>query len=220
MGILDRVEHFPALQRLAGVRHAFIKRMAGIDVSHDKAEALRRLDAAHRAIRESLGMGGWPLVTAQQVHGNEVAAVDSPVTADVQFTGRDGLMTDQRGVLLGIYAADCCAVYLVDPVTPAIALLHSGKKGTESNIVGKAIDQMSDRFRTDPANLVVQLSPCIRPPHYEIDFAAEIRRQCRERGLVQIHDSGECTACDVQAYYSYRMEKGKTGRMVALLALA
>jgi copper oxidase (laccase) domain-containing protein len=66
---------------------------------------------------------------------------------------------------------------------------------------------------------VVQLSPCIRPPHYEIDFAAEIVRQCRELGVTAVHDCGVCTACDLARYYSYRAEKGRTGRMLAFLAL-
>ena len=78
---------------------------------------------------------------------------------------------------------------------------------------------MKEQFGSDPGDLVVQLSPCIRPPHYEIDFAAQIRQQCREAGVNQIHDSGVCTACDLNSYYSYRAEKGKTGRMLALLGL-
>ena len=66
----------------------------------------------------------------------------------------------------------------------------------------------------------MQLSPCIRPPHYEVDFAAEIVRGCQERGVENIHDSGACTACDLEQYYSYRVEKGRTGRMLAFLAMA
>src|SRR2546428_693711 len=82
-----------------------------------------------------------------------------------------------------------------------------------------AIKQRSDRFGSDSANIIVQLSPCIRPPNYEVDFAAEIVSQCRELGVKEIHDSGVCTACDLDRYYSYRAEKGKTGRMLALLGL-
>ena len=78
---------------------------------------------------------------------------------------------------------------------------------------------MVERFGSNPAELIVQLSPCIRPPHYEIDFAAEIIEQCRAQGVLQIHDSGVCTACDLHRYYSYRAEKGKTGRMLALIGL-
>jgi hypothetical protein len=190
-------------------------------------EVLKRLDAAHREIRNSVGLDEWPLFTAQQVHGDRIAVVDGPTlvlranfsAAFNEFRGCDGIISDQRGVVLGVYVADCCAVYIVDTKTPAIGLVHSGRKGTELNIVSKAIAQMIDRFGTDPADLVVQLSPCVRPPHYEADFAAEIVRQCCAVGVKAIHDSGVCTACHLDRYYSYRAEKGKTGRMLAVLAI-
>jgi copper oxidase (laccase) domain-containing protein len=97
--------------------------------------------------------------------------------------------------------------------------MHSGKKGTELGIVAKAITAMAAHFGSRASDLTVQLSPCIRPPHYEIDFAAEIVRQCREAGVAAVHDGGVCTACDLQRYYSYRAEKGRTGRMLAYLSL-
>jgi copper oxidase (laccase) domain-containing protein len=67
--------------------------------------------------------------------------------------------------------------------------------------------------------MIVQLSPCIRPPHYDVDFDSEIIRQCRALDVQHIHDSGACTACDLSRYYSYRAEKGKTGRMLAVIGL-
>jgi copper oxidase (laccase) domain-containing protein len=212
-------EQFPALSAIGVCRHVFTRRIPGIDVSLDKAEALRRLDAAHRQIRGSIGMGSWPLLTAEQIHGSKVAFVDAPVGGDKEFSGCDGIVTNQHGVALGIYVADCCAVYMVDLKTPAIGLVHSGRKGTELGVVTNAITQMVERFGSNPAELIVQLSPCIRPPHYETDFAAEIVEQCRVLGVTEIHDSGVCTACNLDRYYSYRAEKGKTGRMLALLAL-
>jgi copper oxidase (laccase) domain-containing protein len=220
VNLAAQVEHFPALAATGVCRHAFIKRIVGIEMSHNKAEALRRLDAVHREIRGSLGISERPFVTAEQVHGSDIAVVaDVPPSGDEHLSGYDGLITRQRDVALGIYVADCCAVYLVDPATPAIGLVHSGKKGSESDITGKAIDRMREVFGSAPEAMVVQLSPCIRPPHYEVDFAAQIREQCRARGVRQVHDSGICTACDLTAYYSFRAEKGKTGRMLALLAL-
>lgn len=212
-------EQFPALTAIAICRHVFTQRIPGIDVSHDKPEMLKRLGAAHREIRNAIGLGDWPLVTAQQVHGNKIAVADTSAKTEQEFHGCDGIVTNQRGVALGVYVADCCAVYIVDPKTPAIGLVHSGRKGTELAVVPNAITQMIDRFGSDPANMIIQLSPCIRPPHYEIDFAAEIIRQCRSLGVKQIHDCCVCTACNLDRYYSYRAEKGKTGRMLALLAL-
>jgi len=214
-------EQFPALSTVEICRHVFTRRIPGIDVSNDKAEVLKRLDAAHREIRRAIGVGDWPLFTAQQIHGNKIAIVDRCSRGPVgrEFPACDGIITNQRGVALGVYVADCCAVYIVDPKTPAIGLAHSGRKGTEFGVVTNAIRQMIERFGSNPAETIVQLSPCIRPPHYEVDFAAEIVRQCRAIGVKEIHDSGVCTACDLGRYYSYRAEKGKTGRMLALLGL-
>jgi copper oxidase (laccase) domain-containing protein len=215
-------EQFPALSAIGIYRHAFTQRIPGIDVSHDKAEVLKRLNAAHGEIRCAVGMGDWPLFTAQQIHGNKVAVIDNRHRGPAvgrEFRGCDGIITNQRCVALGIYVADCCALYIADPKTPAIGLVHSGRKGTEFGVVPDALTQMIDRFGSDPENMIVQLSPCIRPPHYEVDFAAEIIRQCRALGVKEIHNSGVCTACDPNRYYSYRAEKGKTGRMLALVGL-
>jgi copper oxidase (laccase) domain-containing protein len=213
------VEFFPALTGINVCHHAFIERVPGVDVSHDKAEALKALELIHREARSEIGMADWPLLTAQQIHGNKIAIVDRRIDHDQEFAGCDGLITNQRKIALGIHVADCCAVYIVDSKTPAIALVHSGKKGTELAIASRAIQQMREHFGSNSADLVVQLSPCIRPPHYEIDFAAKIVEQLRADGVKQVHDSGVCTACDVNRYYSYRAEKGKTGRMLALIGL-
>ena len=214
-------EQFPALSAVEICRHVFTQRIPGIDVSNDKAQMLKRLNAAHREIRRAISVGDWPLFTAQQIHENKIAIVEPYSRGPVgrEFPACDGIVTNQRGVALGVYVADCCAVYVVDPKTPAIGLAHSGRKGTELGVVTNAINQMIERFRSDPAEMIVQLSPCIRPPHYETDFAAEIIKQCRALGVRAIHDSGLCTACDLDRYYSYRVERGKTGRMLAVLGL-
>src|ERR1700681_2887035 len=230
----EAFERFDALTALPSCVHVFTRRIPGIDVSHGKAEALRRLDATHLEIRREIGMEDWPLLTAEQIHGDKIAIVDETVGSarcadrgrrsagflpDKEFAGCDGFITNLRGVAFGIHVADCCAVYIVDPIAPAIGLVHSGKKGTALGIVAKAIQQMKETFGSNPEKMIVQLSPCIRPPHYETDFAADIVAQCRAQGVKQIHDSGVCTACHTDLYYSYRAEKGKTGRMLALLGL-
>jgi polyphenol oxidase len=219
-------EQFPALSELGICPNGFAQRIPGIDVSQHKNEVLERLGAAHEEIRNAIGIGDWPMFTAQQVHGNKIAVIDGAVVsaADTgvdsrEFPACDGIITDQRGITLGIYVADCCAVYIVDPKTPAIGLVHSGRKGTDLGVVPNAIKRMIERFGSDPAAIIVQLSPCIRPPHYGLDFASEIIEQCRAFGVQQIHDSAVCTACDLGRYYSYRAEKGKTGRMLAVIGL-
>jgi copper oxidase (laccase) domain-containing protein len=203
------VERFPALEALEDVLHGFVLRVPGLDVRADREIALRRLDAFHEVARQ--------VRLAEQVHGNSVAVVTASSAAMSART--DALITCDPGVLLGIHVADCCAVFLVDPEQTAVALVHSGKKGTELNIVGAAVEKMASQFGTDPADLVAQLSPCIRPPHYEVDFAAQIVQDLKRSGLRHIFDCGEDTGADPAKYYSYRMEKGRTGRMLALLAI-
>ena len=211
------VETFPALDAIAGVRHGFTGRVPGLDVKMDRELALRQLDEHHVRARREMGLAGRTLVTAEQVHGREVAVVDAQTMAPVP--GADGLITASPDVCLGIHVADCCAVYLADPVRRVIALLHSGRKGSELAITAAAIARMRGDFGCDPADITVQLSPCIRPPQYESDFAALIVAQARAAGVHQVFDSGTCTGANADRYYSYRVERGKTGRMLALLAL-
>ncbi len=159
-------------------------------------------------------------VTAEQVHGNGVAvlAAGDPLP-ETPLPGVDGIVTNRFDLCLGIYVADCCAIFLVDPRQRAVGLVHSGRKGTDANILSVAVETMCQQFGTRPADLVTQLSPCIRPPWYEVDFAAQIVEQCRAVGVAQIADGGICTAANPDRYYSYRREKGCTGRMLALLGL-
>ena len=214
-----RAEQFPALSALSNVVHGFTLRVPGVEMSHDKVEALARLDGVHREIRSTHGLGHAPFITAQQVHGKRIGVVDNAMTVDKCFGACDGLITNQRDICLGIYVADCCAVYLVDPARLAIGLVHSGKKGTEHNVVANAIRSMAENFGSRASDIVVQLSPCIRPPHYETNFAGVILQQCRDLGVTASNDYGVCTACDLNRYYSYRAEKGRTGRMLAFLAM-
>ena len=209
------VERFPALEALEYVLHGFTLRVAGLDVRSDRGTALERLDSYHESVRKEFAPREARL--AEQVHGNSVAIVS--IGSPARSAGVDAIVTRDPGVFLGIYVADCCAVFLVDSKQRAIGLAHSGRKGTSSNIVGETVCCMSEEFGTDPDDVIAQLSPCIRPPHYEVDFAAEIVEQLVQSGIRRVFDSGENTASDLNKFYSYRMEKGQTGRMLALLAL-
>lgn len=120
--------------------------------------------------------------------------------------------------VLAIYVADCAAVWLYDKENCHRSLIHSGKAGTAGNIVSNTIKSMKKCLGVDPANLIAVISPCIRPPHYEEDIPTAIKAQLVEEGVPedQIHDSGLDTAADTKRFYSYRVEKGQTGRMLAL----
>jgi copper oxidase (laccase) domain-containing protein len=212
------IEFFPALTAIPGVIHGFTQRIPGVDVRVDRELALQRLEEVHAELRAEIGLGNRRCITGEQLHGATVAVVNASTDAPVPLV--DGLITTDPVVCLAVYVADCGPVYLVDPVKRVIALLHSGRKGTEQGITTVAIERMIAEFGCAAKDIVMQLGPCIRPPLYEIDFAAEILRQARGAGVRQVHDCGVCTGENVDRYYSYRVEKGRTGRMVAILALA
>lgn len=218
--LVAREQRFTALGAIAGVRHRFLLRQPGVEVEVDRVRAISNLAEHYRAGVEGMGFALSQVATAEQVHAVEIAEVCVPAGFGRPIAGVDGLITTRVGVLLGIYVADCCAVYIADRGGRAVALVHSGKKGTEGGIAPAAIAAMGD-LGIPPTDLVVQLSPCIRPPLYEADFAAAIRRDCLDAGVPagQLFDSGDCTGADLDRYYSYRVEKGRTGRMLALLGI-
>lgn len=202
-----------------GITSVFVGRVPGVSVVVDREEALERLSASHHQVLASTGLANKRFCYANQVHGREVAIVDAATPEAMPLGSADGLVTNDPGCVLAIYVADCCAVSIVDPVRKVIGLTHSGRKGSELDITGVAIDLMIERFGSQASDLIVDLSPCIRPPYYEVDFAEMIRESARKRGVGTIWDEGICTAAQNDLYYSYRLEMGKTGRMVSLLSI-
>jgi copper oxidase (laccase) domain-containing protein len=218
--VKDYIEVFPALSAYDAVAaHGFVQRIPDVEVSLSKPETVERLAPWHRRAVENLGFSSADYFTAEQVHGADITEVtsDSPRHAG----GVDGLMTATPGLMLGIHVADCGPVFILDPVRRAIALLHSGRKGTEQNISGRAIRMMAERWGSRPGDLIVQLGPCIRVPQYDVDFTSQILESCRAAGVPveQVHDCGTCTALKPDLYYSYRRDLGKTGRLLALLGI-
>lgn len=208
-------EVFAPLTATSGVRAAFVPRFAGIDVVADRAIALARLAPAHAEFLHRRGFDAGRLATAEQVHGARVAVAQEAVCHE----GADALVTARSDLVLGIYVADCAAVYLADRKGRAIGLVHSGRAGTEADIVTNAIVAMRENFGVSADDLIVEVSPCIRPPLYETDFAARIADQARAAGVRDVRDAGICTGRNTDRFYSYRMERGRTGRMLAVLAL-
>lgn len=218
-------EAFPflaPLNAIPGVRAAWVERVPGLEITGDRDEAMRQLRPVHEAAVADFAGESATWWRAEQVHGNGVAVVPESSTVAApdglpMVPGVDGLVTADAGSLLAIYVADCGAIWLADRKSGAIGLLHSGKKGTESGILGRALDVMRQRFGTRPEDVTAVLGPCIRPPDYEVDFAAEISRQAARSGVGNFIDCGLNTASDPSRFYSYRKELGKTGRMMAMI---
>src|SRR4030095_11378649 len=88
------VEFFPSLTELSVVRHGFVGRVAGIDVATDRAEALSRLEAAHRTFRADLGFAADSFATTEQIHGAGLAVIDQALSGERWLAGAGGLITN------------------------------------------------------------------------------------------------------------------------------
>ena len=196
----------------------FITRIPGVSTTTDRNAVIAALTPAHEAVLAEGGIAPKMLRRAQQVHGNKVALVGD-IGCSYPVEGVDALFCGGKAdCCLGIYVADCAAVWIYDTVSQSRALVHSGKLGTQQNIVGETLKAMYKILGVQAADCIAVISPCIRPPHYEVDIASMIRQELEEAGIApqNIHDCGLDTAADLETFYSYRIEKGNTGRMLAL----
>jgi YfiH family protein len=245
-------------------RRAFLSAL----VHDDQGDRSRRL-TRRRATRAS--GHPWPLITLRQIHSDIIHHVGNDPGGPL---AGDGLVTNVPGLLLGVLAADCLPVILVDPQKRAVGVFHAGWRGTLKRIVEKGVGEMHRWFGTHPADVRAAMGPGIRGCCYQVgpevrsafesqfDYAAELFRETKERNEVHekyplfflsarapghselpkkifldiahanrrqllsagvparnICDLGLCTACRVDLLFSHRAEKGRTGRMMAVVGM-
>ncbi len=111
------------------------------------------------------------LVTVTQVHGNDLLVLDQPNTEFSHFTKLecDGIITNQRDIMIGVCVADCVPLLLLDPVQRVIAAIHAGWRGTAEGIARKGVSAMVTLFDCRPRNILAAIGPAIRPCCYEVD---------------------------------------------------
>lgn len=119
------------------------------------------------------------IVRIDQVHSDRYEAVTHAlggrfVTYDSDVKG-DALITNEKGLLLCTLQADCTPVYMLDPVKKAIAMIHSGWRGTAAKISVKTLQGMQEHYGTDPYDVIVGIGPCICEKCYEV--GAELKEE-------------------------------------------
>lgn len=107
---------------------------------------------------------------AQLVHGAHVEIVRdyTPRDARYKFPSTDGLVTNLVNRPLFIPVADCLALAYFDPKHHAIGLAHAGWKGAVAKIPQEMVTVMHATYGTDPADLLVGISPGLGPCCYEV----------------------------------------------------
>ena len=145
-------------------------------------------EASFEDLGAELGVNAYHMVRVNQKHtatvhvatgidggrGIYLPHLEAPLQSDeveLDFRiadGIDGLITDEAGLALCTTEADCVPVFLLDPKTPAIGMLHSGWRGTASRISERAIGLMTKTYGTDPGDIIAVLGPCICKDCYEV----------------------------------------------------
>lgn len=130
-----------------------------------------RVEGNRSLLARAVGSQLEQLVTVSQTHSSDILVIDSPNPDFTHFQKieSDGIVTNQRGVLLGIGVADCYPILLLDPVNKAVAALHAGWKGTAAGIVRKGVAALTDFFGSRPADILAAIGPGIGPCCYEVD---------------------------------------------------
>jgi polyphenol oxidase len=125
-------------------------------------EVLARWDLLQREA------GAQAVIHARQVHGAGVRAHRTGPPGLRLVSPCDGHLTADPGVLLTVSLADCVPVFLVDPATRALALLHAGWRGVAAGIVEAGVGAMRDRFGLEPGDLEAHVGPAIARDGYEV----------------------------------------------------
>ncbi len=164
---------------------------------------------------------------------------------DNRFESADGLLCTVPGVPITVFGADCLPVMFLDPVERVIATAHSGWKGTLNKISQKCVNKMISECNSKPENIIAAIGPSIRECHYEVSeelaecFIKEfgekavkrigskphinmqecVSLQLLEAGVENVIDSGVCTYCESDMYFSHRKTNGERGVMAGIIEL-
>ena len=199
-------------------------------------EPARTVMSRWSAVRETIRVHGVRrLATAAQVHGARVIVHELGWEGWLRGGEADGHACVARGTAMGVTVADCVPVFVAHPAG-AIAVLHSGWRGTAARIVAQGILALTHRG-FPAAELRLHLGPAICGKCYEvspdvvrqvtgesataprpIDLRAIIAGHARALGVKHISQSSSCTRCDNARFFSHRA--GDAGRQLSVIASA
>lgn len=172
---------YPSLEKTGMVRHGFSTRLGGVsqgiyasmNLSFSRGDAKEAVQENYRRIAKAIGFDWESLVTSDQTHTANVRVVTNQdkgcgLTKPRPYQNVDGMITQEPGLTLATFYADCVPLYLLDPVKKAIGLSHSGWKGTVAKIGKATIQAMKREYGTNPEDLIVAIGPSICQECYEV----------------------------------------------------
>lgn len=125
----------------------------------------KMLKQSYQRICDCLGLDAHQVMKPHQTHTDNIEVVNEvKALEDV-----DGMITNQKGLVLLTTSADCTSLLLYDPVKKAIGDVHSGWRGTLQAIGRKAVEKMIQEYDGKPENIICCICPCIKQCHFEVE---------------------------------------------------
>ena len=171
----------PLLQEIRGLRHGFSTRKGGVSKEHLSSLNLGfNLGDEREKVLENFRILGSlfeakpeDFVLTQQTHSVNVRHVGREdrgkgIFRERDYTDVDALMTDEEGVILSAFSADCVPILFYDKGHRAIASCHSGWRGTHGRILARVIEAMQREFSSKPEEIYIAIGPSICKNCYEV----------------------------------------------------
>ncbi len=188
---------------------------------------------------DAVGISESNIAWSKLIHGNKVLVADKPIKGE----GCDAVITNKPNVFACVSIADCTPVLVYDPKQKAVAAIHAGWRGTSAKIVIETLKAMLANYGTRGEDCLAFIGACIGEKNFEVgeevaiqfsddvkhfdeqkqkyfvDLKKENKKQLIQSGLFEknIEISNYCTIDDNDKFFSYRKEKGVTGRMLAVI---
>lgn len=201
---------FPLLERTGLVRHLFTTRIGGVskgiyssmNLGYKRGDEKEAVDENYRRIARVLGCEVGDMVCSDQTHTVNLRIVTGQdkgkgILVPKDYHDIDGLLTDEPGVVLATFYADCVPLYFVDRKRHVAALAHSGWRGTVARMGRCVTDKMREAYGTDPEDLVAAIGPSICQACYEVSadvaqaFAQEFRKPGQEEQILSDQGNGK-----------------------------
>lgn len=188
---------FPLLEQTGIVRHLFSTRLGGVsegiyqsmNLSYTRGDEKAAVDENYRRIAGILGCGLEDLVCSDQTHTVNLRVVTRAdggkgILRPKDYHDIDGLLTDEPGLVLATFYADCVPLYFVDTKNRAVALAHSGWRGTVARMGRCVTEKMREVYGTRPEDLTAAIGPSICQACYEVgeDVAEAFMQEFRKPG--------------------------------------
>lgn len=171
--------------RLGGVSEGVLSTM---NLGFGRNDLPENVVKNHEIIANAIGFNPENIVASKQTHTTNVKIVSKKdcgkgIYKERDYDDVDGMITNENGIVLATYFADCVPLYMVDTKNKAIGLSHSGWRGTVGKIGKVTLDLMKETYGTNPKDVIACIGPSICRDCYEVseDVATEFEAAFKGR---------------------------------------